>query len=921
MCRSKDDPRGYYRCSGYNHESRRARRAANNLYRKTLADAVAAQGHDDLADKVRRAPMSAMPALTAAAGFHPIELVGPTARVPGVTKTHRIDDEAVALVSELGEATGTGAVVDPDTDEVTVAGAATGNLDQDDRAGIIADANAAYVDAAADLPYDPEAHRAVTPEWDPHGLDPAVNDIAAVALVDEIKNIDPGDPNAEDTYKTLAARLDAHSREVALSQSDQPDDEMCLAARDHLWDANAKMAKTAEIAYIDRYDGLVDPAVTREPGDFNTREDILHSNMPVGADDDPAFTAAMAEMSDEELAATYARLTAASGEMHGAAELADAVDGRPEIAAALDARGDAVDTYVAAARAELDSRLDGADPDHRAAVSGVVADAGAETLDKPYTGAHYAGEQLSYAAGELRHGAPSKYGPMADSYASPAEREERGLDPDGPPRAGGRFDPDTHVAGPEEVEERYAAMRRALSDGAPAPKPEDLPVELRRDDDGEAPSVHADEVLDYVNSSIADDYAARTSVTGEDALRRYTDDALKMQRALYADGREDDAKQVERAVSELPYSVSQAELIHNADPGMQARARNKWGHMTTYDGPEEVARGLGERAEEMGLFGKVDDHRPGSMTDIYTPAHVARDAKAVVDYIESNTPAVDPDTDTFDSLRSRATELAERDNTAAEYVGLADVLTGTSSWRGTRNSADDLRDRSVGWSVVSDDLDSYDIPEGPIREAVRDPHAPLSALSNMAPDIVSAEVDRRVAAEPVLSADAARLSLAGDIYGEGPGDARSLMENNSHVARQALSATQWASYRETGTLPKMTRADKAASIDRLIGIIDSHHADEAETVGNNPITVPGHMGEDVTTTEPDLVDQVHARLRADYAKARQDFADGDDSAYDRVVVIAAAASSENFYHDTRQLIEDGDVTFVSPPDPNQQTLF
>src|SRR5699024_8087883 len=102
-----------------------------------------------------------------------------------------------------------------------------------------------------------------------------------------------------------------------------------------------------------------------------------------------------------------------------------------------------------------------------------------------------------------------------------------------------------------------------------------------------------------------------------------TDDALKMQRALYADGREDDAKQVERAVSELPYSVSQAELIHNADPGMQARVRNEWGQLTTCEGPEEVARGLGERAKEMGLFGKVDDHRPGSMTDTYTPAHVA----------------------------------------------------------------------------------------------------------------------------------------------------------------------------------------------------------------------------------------------------------------------------------------------------------
>src|SRR5699024_3317591 len=176
-------------------------------------------------------------------------------------------------------------------------------------------------------------------------------------------------------------------------------------------------------------------------------------------------------------------------------------------------------------------------------------------------------------------------------------------------------------------------------------------------------------------------------------------------------------------------SVSQAELIHNADPGMQARVRNEWGQLTTCEGPEEDARGLGERAKEMGLFGKVDDHRPGSMTHTYTPSHVARDAKAVVDYIESNTPEpIDPDTDTFDSLRSRATELSTRDNTAAEYVGLADVLTGTSSWRGTRNSADDLRDRSVGWSAVSDDLDSYDIPEGPIREAVRDPHAPLSAL-------------------------------------------------------------------------------------------------------------------------------------------------------------------------------------------------
>lgn len=113
MCRSTSDPRGAKRCTGCSHQRRRARYAENTAYRDKVADDLAQRGHVDLADKVRRAPFTALANIAAASGHNPRDFAPPSGRVPGAAANHPLDGADRVLIDEVGAATGTGYTYDP----------------------------------------------------------------------------------------------------------------------------------------------------------------------------------------------------------------------------------------------------------------------------------------------------------------------------------------------------------------------------------------------------------------------------------------------------------------------------------------------------------------------------------------------------------------------------------------------------------------------------------------------------------------------------------------------------------------------------------------------------------------------------------------------------------------------------------------
>lgn len=192
MCREKNHPRGPHRCKGVPNESRRARRAANNLYRDSLAAAVEARGNPDLAARVRGASMSAMPMLTEAAGMHPTEVAGALGRVPGLAGTHRPSDADEELAAQM-----------------------RAELDDGDYDGLYAARDAArdtYAAGAGDLPDDPHADSAMTRRWAPEELDEVGNEEAARAILEDMGGIDPDADDYRARLDSAVARFDAHAK-------------------------------------------------------------------------------------------------------------------------------------------------------------------------------------------------------------------------------------------------------------------------------------------------------------------------------------------------------------------------------------------------------------------------------------------------------------------------------------------------------------------------------------------------------------------------------------------------------------------------------------------------------------------------------------------------------------------------------------
>ena len=113
MCRSTTDPRGAKRCTGCSHQRRRSRYAENTAYRNKVADDLAQRGHADLADRVRRAPFTALANIAAASGHNPRDFAPSSGRMPGATANHPLDAADRALIDEVGAAMGTGYTYDP----------------------------------------------------------------------------------------------------------------------------------------------------------------------------------------------------------------------------------------------------------------------------------------------------------------------------------------------------------------------------------------------------------------------------------------------------------------------------------------------------------------------------------------------------------------------------------------------------------------------------------------------------------------------------------------------------------------------------------------------------------------------------------------------------------------------------------------
>lgn len=873
MCRSKDDPRGYYRCSGYDNHTRRARRAANKLYRDTLADAVAAQGHDDLAARIRRAPYSSMAALTTAAGYHPAELVG-GGRVPGMTHNHALTDDDAALVAELGGATGTGASLDLDTREVAV----DGELDEQLRRESAAAGRDTYVSAADALPVDPDG--APDYDWDPADMPPEALDLAAGDVVAELRDINRTRPDADERVAELQQRLDAYSRALNPNGADQPDDEMSLEARDRLWDAGAtRAAADAERDHLSRYIDMVEPHVTCDDADGgDDREAILNGHMPLGAANDPDHAKAMAAMDDAELAEHYIAMRAAAEEMHGAGELADHVAERPEVAAAMHARGAAVDTYAEAARAELARRGVGED------IAAALDDAADAEGGRTHTGAAAAADAMRDAARELRRGAP--------------------VDPD------------------QAHRDRCAALEAYL----PPADSRDIPTQWRREDNGYDPDVHPFDVTEHLTERVSDHYSNPAAARGEDAVKALSGDMLRAARALDAEGRTADAEVFRDIAAEVPYLAAQAEDRDTLAAAGEVQMLNSWGHRRRLDGPDAIADAMTNRARDMGLHDVTGRTVPGDRTDTYTSAHVRRDAAEVLARAESAATVSGDSSMTLDDLSGLCADAASTDANVADYVRGADALTGGTAWRGDKADPKRLVERANDRDALSLALARGGGVDAnrPVSELITSDFAPLAAISHVMPEAVSAEVDRRAAAVPAsMSATAGRHELSGDLYGAGPGDARSILAGGEGISPYVLTHTEDENLTATGALPAMTLDDKVAAADRVAEAIDSMYADMRRSASSSAFPVSTAHGETAETSEADIFEQVHARLWKDYGVAREKLKAGDESQFDRIMVIGSAAYSEKTYYDAVDDMQSGDgrLSYTAYVDPNQQSLF
>lgn len=422
MCRAKDHPLGPHRCAGASNQSRRARTAANKLYRDRLADAFSAGGHDDVAERVRGASFSSMALLTEAAGLHPTDVVGLDGRVPGRTANRRVSDDDAALIADVGAATGTGATFNAETNELDSPGAPAPTAESM-LAGV---AMRSHLDQAretpARLPRDPDP---VQTHWDPAELPESVADARGGEILDGAAGVGPGEPGCDDHAREVTADADAFLRHAGTSRAtDALVDAPCRATRDHLWDkagalesamrdpvegeAAAGMAYTAELAERDYIAALESDLgdtslMARQPRRAHGRVAEVYGDMPLGAPVDPAFQEAVSSMDDKELAEACARYTLGTSRMYGVAHtLAEEHD--TLYTDAVGQRAERTGTYATALQREVRHRIAQGNEDTDTTLAHALAQAADEYEKDTAPGTADAVRQLRYYAANARHG-------------------------------------------------------------------------------------------------------------------------------------------------------------------------------------------------------------------------------------------------------------------------------------------------------------------------------------------------------------------------------------------------------------------------------------------------------------------------------------------------------------------------------------
>jgi len=354
MCREKNHPKGPHRCKGVNPASRRARRAANTLYRNSLADYLERRDRTELAEKVRTSSFTSMPALTAAAGLHPTDLVGGAGRVPGLSNTHALTDADIALAREVAEESGTkidfvdGRAVLRDTSYDPV------------RDVIAAEVRQAADDAAGDLPADPEPGD--PPQWDPAELSEEANADAAAARLTALGELDPNDPN-------YAAALDKHAKayeDHVVANAVSYGGYGGLHARAEL--AALATESAGQGTYADAYAALERKQAGERVEHVGAPVALDDLGIPVWVEEDDDFRDAVAEMDNDERIAVLDSLAAAGDEECIAADIlrteysdttAGVRDAAESRAAALDARARYVAAqYTLAATTDEDTRVE-----------------------------------------------------------------------------------------------------------------------------------------------------------------------------------------------------------------------------------------------------------------------------------------------------------------------------------------------------------------------------------------------------------------------------------------------------------------------------------------------------------------------------------------------------------------------------------
>ena len=414
MCLPSTHPRGPRRCQGCGPESRRARRAANALYRNRLADAFEAGTRPDLAERTRAASFSAMSLLTEAAGFHPTDVAGLSGRVPGMAANRRVSQSDAELIADVGAALGTGASYDPDGDRVVFA-EKKDDVDLTDATdAILLSARMSgrlrsLRDAPVDLPRDPNP---VPTTWDPADL-PA--DVARRRGTDQIaraRDIDPEQDGADDHVREVIADADAFLRHSVTrpASDDVVGAPTSRVTRDQLWESsadNAAVVRAAEVAeddYIAALESDLGDTVlmARQPRLVDHRQGAVYADMPVGAEDDPAFTAAVTSMSDDELGVACARATVATSRMYGTAEVL-AAEHDTVYTGPVALRAERTGTYATALQREVRHRIAAGDDATTGALAGALARVAGEHAGQTKPGTADALRQINYYADNARH--------------------------------------------------------------------------------------------------------------------------------------------------------------------------------------------------------------------------------------------------------------------------------------------------------------------------------------------------------------------------------------------------------------------------------------------------------------------------------------------------------------------------------------